>query len=368
MVSSLTMSLVAEVRSQAHTAWVVRRLWSLPQLARAMELPVSWFVRRDGTAPAPIAACQYVTYACPEACTFCNVTQVVEDWTQPLSDSDQIKLIDKLVPIVPTLAIGGGEPMAHPGILDHYQRIKMRGGRIFTVTSGTTLGASKAKKLAAIGPDVVMFSLLGDEAAHDRAMAREGAWQKTVAGLSNLLHERDPKRTRVIINCAVSLDNATGLRAVAEMGRKLGADAVRFTWLSFLTDEEKKAETHRITYLTVDEATLNAFDPAPVMAEARALERDFRGYVTFHPVLDEAQRHAWYRPGGGVSRHCHTLWHTLFLRPDASVVPCGHLFDDPVGNLLRDDLDTVWNHPRLKAERMKQWAKPFPVCQRCCKV
>ncbi|MDP2309643.1 MAG: radical SAM protein [Pseudomonadota bacterium] len=362
------MSLVEEVRSQAHTAWVVRGLWSLPQLARGIQLPVSWYVRRDGSAPTPIAACQYVTYACPEACTFCNVTQVVEEWTQPLSESDQIKLIDKLVPRIPTLAIGGGEPMAHPGILDHYARIKKRGGRIFTVTSGTSLGPSKARKLAEIGPDVVMFSLLGDEAGHDAAMGRPGAYQRTVGGLSNLLQHRDRKRTRVIINCAVSLESAGSIRAVAEMGRELGVDAVRFTWLSFLTETEHAKETHKVTYLVLPDARLAAFDIGPTLIEARAMEKDFRGFVTFHPVLDDVERRAWYREGGGVERRCHTLWHTLFLRPDASVVPCGHLFDEPVGNLLTDDLDTVWNHPRMKAVRLAQWQKSFEVCHRCCKV
>jgi MoaA/NifB/PqqE/SkfB family radical SAM enzyme len=362
------MSLATELRSQARTAWVVRGLWSLPQLARGIELPISWYVRRDGTAPLPIAACHYVTYACPETCTFCNVTQVVEEWAQPLSPADQVRLIDKLVPRIPTLAIGGGEPLAHPGILDYYTRVKQRGGRIFTVTSGTTLGAAKAKKLAAIGPDVVMFSLLGDEPAHDRAMGRDGAWQRTVGGLSNLLAERDPKRTRVIVNCTVSLDNATSLRAVVDTSRRLGVDAVRFTWLSFLSDTERAGEPHDVTYLVVPSQELVRFDAAATLAEARALEVDHPGFVSFHPRLDEVERRAWYREGGGVERRCHTLWHTLFLRPDASVVPCGHLFSDPVGNLLTDDLDTVWNHPRLKAERLAQWKAPFAVCRRCCKV
>ncbi|MES2643071.1 MAG: radical SAM protein [Myxococcota bacterium] len=362
------MSLVAEVRSQARTAWVVRGLWSLPQLARGVQLPVSWYVRRDGTAPLPMAACHYVTYECPEACTFCNVTQVVEDWTQALSPADQIKLIDKLVPAIPTLAIGGGEPLAHPGILDYYARVKARGGRIFTVTSGTTLGPGKAKKLAAIAPDVVMFSLLGDEAGHDAAMGRVGAFQRTVGGLSNFLTERDPRKTRVIVNCAVSLENARSLRPVVDLSKKLGVDAVRFTWLSFLTESERANEPHDVTYLVLPDERLTAFDPGPTLAEARALQIDHRGYVTFHPRLDEAERRAWYTAGGGVERRCHTLWHTMFLRPDASVVPCGHLFSEPVGNLLTDDLDTVWNHPRLKQERLAQWKTPFEVCKRCCKV
>ncbi len=362
------MSLLAEVHSQARVAWVTRGLWSLPQLARAVQLPHAWYVRKDGTAPLPVAACQYITYACPEACTFCNVTHAVADWAQPLAEADQARLIEKLVPRIPVMAIGGGEPMAHPGILEHYARIKRRGGRIFTVTSGTTLGKTKAKSLAAIGPDVVMFSVLGDEAGHDAAMGRAGAFQRTVAGLQNLLDHRDPARTRVILNCAVSLENARALRPVAALGRKLGVDGVRFTWLSFLTDAERAHEQHEVTYHVIPSALLADFDAAPMLAEARRLEGDYRGFVSFHPHLNDAERSAWYREDGGVGRRCHTLWHTLFIRPDGAVVPCGHLFEEPVGNLLEDDLDTLWNHPRLRQERLAQWAQPFEICKRCCKV
>jgi len=361
------MSLVAEVRSQAKVAWVTRGLWTLPQLARAVQLPHAWYVRKDGTAPLPVAACQYVTYECPEACEFCNVTHAVEAWAQPLAEADQARLIEKLVPRIPVMAIGGGEPMAHPGILEHYARIKRRGGRIFTVTSATTLGATKARKLAEIGPDVVMVSVLGGEASHDRAMGRPGAWQKTVSGLQNLLDHRDPARTRVILNCAVGLDGAS-LTPVVELGRRLGVDGVRFTWLSFLTESERAREPRDMTYHVVEDETLQAFDPRPALAEARRIEQAHFGFASFHPHLDEAQRLAWYAPGGGVGRRCHTLWHTLYLRPDGAVVPCGHLFDEPVGNVLEDDLERLWNHPRLREERRAQWAAPFEICRRCCKV
>lgn len=362
------MSVVQEVRSQAHVAWMVRGLWSLPQLLRGARLPVSWYVRRDGSAPPPIAACFYVTYACPEACTFCNVTHAVEAWRQPLPIDVALRLIDRLVPWVPTVAVGGGEPLAHPGILDIYARIKARGGRIFTPTAGTTLGMAKARKLAAVGPDVVGFSVLGDEAAHDAAMGREGAWQKTVGGLDNFLRARDPKRTSVIVNATVSLEGAGALRSIVALGRRLGVDAVRFTWLSFLTEAERARETHDVTYHVVPDATLAGFDPAPLLAEVRAVERENPGFVLFHPTLDEAERAGWWRDGGGVRRRCHTLWHTLFLRPDGAVVPCGHLFEEPVGDAATEDLPTLWNSPALRKARLAQWGEPFGVCRRCCKV
>jgi radical SAM protein with 4Fe4S-binding SPASM domain len=69
-----------------------------------------------------------------------------------------------------------------------------------------------------------------------------------------------------------------------------------------------------------------------------------------------------------VSRRCHALWHTLFLRPDGSVVPCQHLFEEPVGNVRTDDLEGLWNGPALRRTRLSQRAAAFPICRRCCKV
>ncbi len=362
------MGVVTEVRSQAHAAWVSRSLWTLPALARTVELPVAWWVRRDGRAPDPIVACHYVTWACPEACSFCNVTQAVETWTTPMPEADMARMVEALVPRIPIWAIGGGEPLAHPGILEHYARIKHRGGRIYTATAATVLGETKAKRMAEIGVDVVHVSLLGDEADHDAQMGRAGAWQRTTAGLSHLLRHRDPDRTRVIVNCPVGPDNAGSLRAVARTCKELGVDALRFTWLSFLTPSERARETHPVTTHTLSLDVLAGFDPTPMLAEARRLESEHRGWLTFHPRLDEAERAGWFREGGGVSRRCQALWHTLFVRPDGSVVPCQHLFEEPVGDLRAQPLDEVWNAPALRRTRLEQRAEAFPICRRCCKV
>ncbi|MEN9786605.1 MAG: hypothetical protein RLZZ299_1869 [Pseudomonadota bacterium] len=362
------MQLLREVRSQAHVAWVTRSLWTLPTLARTVELPVAWYVRRDGTAPAPIVACHYISWACPEACTFCNVTGAVDTWTEPMPEAELARMVERLAPRIPVWAVGGGEPLAHGGIVEHYARLKAHGARVYTATAATVLGEGKARRIAEIGVDVVHVSLLGDEAAHDAAMGRPGAWRRTTAGLSHLLRHRDPRRTRVLVNCPVDFGNAHALGAVAATCRELGVDALRFTWLSFLTRAELATETHRVTTHVVEDDVLAAFDPAPVLAEARALERAHRGWLSFHPHLDGDERAAWFRPGGGVSRRCHALWHTLFLRPDGSVVPCQHLFEEPVGNVRTDDLEGLWNGPALRRTRLSQRAAAFPICRRCCKV
>ncbi|MCB9761241.1 MAG: radical SAM protein [Alphaproteobacteria bacterium] len=357
-----------ELRSQVRNVRLVRGLWSPAQLLRALPMPYHWYVKKDGRAPPPMAIAQYVTYACPEKCSFCNVTHSVEAWHEHLDADTQARLIERLVPTIPTVAIGGGEPMVYPGITEHIAHIKRRGGRVYVVTSATSLGPGKAARLAKAAPDVVTFSLLGDEATHDATMGRPGAWQRTIGGIENLLTRRDPAKTRVVINCAVSFDNAHDLHAVAGLGRRLGVDAVRFTWLSFLTETERAREQHDVTYLVVPDDRLASFDAARLLQDVADIERRYGDFVTFLPRLDDAERARWFVQGGGVERRCFTLWHTLFLRPDASVVPCGHLFEEPTGNALEQPLEDYWNSDRMRGVRKAQWAGPFEVCRRCCKV
>ena len=313
-----------------------------------------------------MAIAQYLTYACPEKCSFCNVTHAVEDWQKALSRDDQARLVDKLVPWAGTWAIGGGEPLAYKGLIDHVGRIRSRGGRVFVVTSAGSLDAEKARGL--VQAQVLTVSLLGDEATHDAAMGRPGAWARATAGVEHLLTARNPRQTTVTLNCVVDLQNAHAIRQVAETGRRLGVDTVRFTWLSFLTPAERAAEPHDVTAYTVEKDRLDAFDAAGLLAEAAAVERDYAGLVQFQPRLDSAERQAWFQEGGGVRRGCLSLWHTVFLRPDASIVPCGHLFSEPAGNALHDEVGAVWNSPLLRQTRLAQRADPFVICRRCCKV
>lgn len=361
------MSLIDGVRSQAHNAWLMRRLLSPRQLLSGLALPYHWYIRRDGTAPFPMFLGWYITYACPMACEFCNVSAVAE-WQKPMGEEAENRLIDLLVPRIPTVAIGGGEPLIHPGIADRVARIRARKGRVLIVTTGAPLaGRDAARDLAAAAPGMIAFTVLGDEQTHDREMGKEGAWQRGMDGLSNFLAERDPRRTRVTINAPLDATTGPGMRTIIELGRKLGVDAMRFTWLSFLTESEKREEAHEINYLVVPDESMTRFDAGPILELARTLEQENNGFLSFQPRLNQQEREGWHRPGGGVERRCPSLWHTLFLRPDGVAVPCGHI-TEAQGRPLDEPFESVWNSERMREIRQAQWRQPFMVCRRCCKI
>jgi MoaA/NifB/PqqE/SkfB family radical SAM enzyme len=234
------------------------------------------------------------------------------------------------------------------------------------VTAATSLGPTKAAALADAGPEMVMVSLLGDEATHDRRMGRAGAHRRAVATIERLVERRDPRRTRIILNCTIGPDDAPAIEAVARAGRDLGVDAVRFTWLSFMGASEAALAPRAHPYLVVDAPVAQPDARRGLIAAVAAARRAHPGFVDFLPHLTDPELDAWFG-GGGLRRPCLSLWHTLFLRPDGHAVPCGHMQEDPVGDATQEPLGAFWNGDAMKRVRMAQRAGPFAMCARCCK-
>ncbi len=344
-----------------------RTLWTPRHLSGAIRLGKRWSVRPDGRAPTPLALAWYVTHACPEKCNFCNVSRSLEVEYPTLPTTEALQLLDSLVPKIPVVALGGGEPMAHPDILQIIRGIHDRRGRVFLVTSGTTVGQNRAKQLCAEHPEMVMISLLGDEKTHDQRMGREGAYQRTIQAVQNIQRHRNPKRTRLILNCTVSPNEIDLLDAVVEIARANQVDALRFSWLSFMSPTEFAMEPKAEPYFVLPQDAIDQFAWREMWQKVTEIQRQHADIVQFLPSLNQSDFEAWFA-GQGVQRACLSLWHTLFMRPDGSVVPCGHMQEDAMGDLRTQSLETVWNDPRFMQLRMQQRKAPFPMCGRCCKV
>jgi MoaA/NifB/PqqE/SkfB family radical SAM enzyme len=361
------LSLPATVHSQARIALLNRNLWSRQHLLGALSLSAKWFIQPDGTAPSPMAMAWYMTHACPESCNFCNVSRALEVETPSLALKEARTLIDKLVPQIPVVALGGGEPMAHPNILEIIHHIHKRKGRLFVVTSGTTIGPNKAKALCAENPEMIMISLLGDEPTHNERMGREGAYQRTLSAIENIQKYRKPNRTRLILNCTISPSQIEIIDSVVAIAKSLKVDALRFSWLSFMSEKEFSLSPKPEPYFIMPDEEIRQFDWKSMWKEVIQIQKNNSGFVQFLPRLNEDDFREWFA-GSGVKRACLSLWHTLFVRPDGTVVPCGHMQDKPIGHTLDQSLEQYWNSEQFRTLRLKQRHTPFQMCGRCCKI
>ena len=355
------------LQSQLQIARLNHPLWSFRHILGGLRLAQKWFLHPDGTAPTPLALAWYLTHACPEKCDFCNVSRALKTAQPHLRFKDARSLIDALVPTIPVVALGGGEPMAHPDVIDIIRHIHTRNGRVFIVTSGTPIGPSLARELARSNPEMIMISLLGPEPIHDQRMGRTGAFKRTLAAIENIQQHRDRRKSRLIINCAISPSETAILPDVVRIAKDLGVDALRFSWLSFMSPTEQSTLPIAEPYFILPEEEIRAFDLDLLWNAVHKIQREETPFVQFLPRLSKSEFQAWFQ-GSGVERACLSLWHTLFLRPDAVVVPCGHMQNQELGSLKQHPLDDIWNHQAFKALRIQQRQKPFQMCKRCCKV
>ena len=109
------------------------------------------------------------------------------------------------------------------------------------------------------------------------------------------------------------------------------------------------------------------FETEPLIQKLTQIKNQWPQFVHFLPNLSQSELAAWFN-GSGVQRHCLSLWHTLFLRPDSIAVPCGHMQNTELGSVLKKPLEGIWNSNAFKSIRLAQRQEAFQMCGRCCKV
>jgi radical SAM protein with 4Fe4S-binding SPASM domain len=61
-------------------------------------------------------------------------------------------------------------------------------------------------------------------------------------------------------------------------------------------------------------------------------------------------------------KRCTAAEYNLCVEPDGGVLPCQSWYE-PVGSMLTDDWDSIWNHPLMIRVREREWVGP--ECRAC---
>ncbi|RTZ73460.1 MAG: radical SAM protein [Gammaproteobacteria bacterium] len=311
----------------------------------------------------PILSEVAITYKCNLRCVFCyagcNCT------TQPVNDDKvmtvaQIRqVLDKLwhQGKVPSVSFTGGEPTLHKQLPELIAYAKGLGMRVNLITNGTRIDAALAKRLADAGLDSAQVSLEGvTPEIHDLVTQGQASFHKTVAAVGHLKTVGIRVHTNTTIN-RLNLQQMPGMpRFVKEV---LGNS--RFSMnLLVPTGSAVVHPDLVVRYAEIGEWLRR------IKAAADALELEFLWYsptpmCLFNPVPEGLGNHGCSACDGLVS-----------VAPNGAVIPCAS-YDDSVGNLLQDDLVTIWNGPRARAYRDKALAHPqcrsceqFDICNGAC--
>ena len=284
---------------------------------------------------------------CNQKCLHCYAAG------QPLSDTPELttaqwkEILAKLrAANVPQVTFTGGEPTLRADLVELVEAAQWFVTRLNT--NGRLLTPELCRRLYDASLDSVQVTLYShDPAIHNALVGAEG-FDDTVAGIRNAV----AAGLSVSVNtplCSLNEDYAATVRFVHELG-------VRYVTCSGLipSGSAEGAES-RATRLTEEQLT-DVLRRAVTVAEELEMEMDF----TSPGWLKEETLRSM---GLTLVPSCGACLSNMAIAPDGGVIPCqSWLSSRPLGNMLTDDWDKIWQSQRCAAIRAKS-AKMEQLCQ-----
>ena len=284
---------------------------------------------------------------CNQKCLHCYAAG------QPLSDTPELttaqwkEILAKLrAANIPQVTFTGGEPTLRADLVELVEAAQWFVTRLNT--NGRLLTPELCRRLYDASLDSVQVTLYShDPAIHNALVGAEG-FDDTVTGIRNAV----AAGLSVSVNtplCSLNEDYAATVRFVHELG-------VRYVTCSGLipSGSAEGAES-RATRLTEEQLT-DVLRRAVTAAEELEMEMDF----TSPGWLKEETLRSM---GLTLVPSCGACLSNMAIAPDGGVIPCqSWLSSQPLGNMLTDDWDKIWQSQRCAAIRAKS-AKMEQLCQ-----
>lgn len=286
-----------------------------------------------------------LTYRCNNRCLHCynEASRAKNEY----SKEQWFRVLDKVWEIgIPHVVFTGGEPTLRPDLPElvaHAEQLGMISG---LNTNGRKLAdAAYVRELAEAGLDHVQITLEShDPAIHERIVCASGAWEETVAGIRSAL----ASPLFVMTNTTLLKENSAYLQKTLDFLKDLGVPTIGLNGLIHSGRGAANAQALRE-------------DELPTLLE-----------VAKAHVTESGQRLIWYTPtqycrfnpvesGLGV-KGCTAARYNMCVEPDGGVLPCQSYYQ-PLGNILSDRWDPIWNSDLALSIRERRYApKGCRVC------
>jgi len=286
--------------------------------------------------PAPYRMDLALTYRCQNDCGHCYNEQKEK---KELSVDEWKAVIDKLWDVgIPHIVFTGGEPTLFLGLEQLVAQTEEHGQVTGMITNGRNLGKpGYLKELVRLGLDHVQITVLSkDPAMHDKLTCSQGSWAETIEGLKVALGED----LYVSTNTTIMRSNYEGIEETMRFLAGLGVKNIAF---NSIIRSGKGEDAEGITY---EELT-------KILVKLRGIAREGgtnliwyspTPYCEFNPI----------NYGLGI-KQCTACSLNMAVEPDGSVLPCQSYYE-PLGNMLKDNWDGIWNHRLCREIRERKYA------------
>jgi radical SAM protein with 4Fe4S-binding SPASM domain len=286
-----------------------------------------------------------VTYRCNNDCAHCYNAR--ERSYPELTTEQWFKIIDQLWALgVPHIIFTGGEATLRndlPALIQHAEN----NGQITGLnTNARRLSDEKyVQILVDAGLDHVQVTVEScDENIHDEMMRSKGAFRQTIQGLKNVLNSK----LYVMTNTTMLRNNVRKIPETLDFLAEIGVPTVGLNALIYAGNGATVGTGLRE----------NELQPILDMAVQKTAERGQKliwytptQYCEFDPTASNL----------GV-KGCTAALYSMCVESNGDVLPCQSYYQ-PLGNMLTDSWDSIWNH-KLSTQLRERQGLPSK-CEGC---
>ncbi len=289
---------------------------------------------------APLRMDLALTYKCNNACLHCYVEE--ERKVEELTTEQWKRVIDKLGEIgIPHIVFTGGEPTLREDLVELIRYAESKELVTGLVTNGRKLNdKAYVDELVKSGLDHIQITLESHiEKIHDKITKEKGSWKETVKGIKNAV--ATPVYT--ITNTTLNKHNIKSILGTVKFVHSLGIEQFACNGIIYSGKARKIASD-----FALDEKTLKSILPK-IRDEAVKFGMKILWYTpTQYCLLNPLELEL------GI-RFCSAARINMCIEPNGDVIPCQSYYT-PLGNMLKDKWEKIWNHPVCHEIRERKYA------------
>lgn len=289
------------------------------------------------TPSAPYRMDLAITYRCNNACAHCYNGRPRS--YPEISGSEWQIILGKLWELgIPHVVFTGGEPTLRDDLPELIKYAETIGQITGLNTNGRRL-SDEAYLLSLVdsGLDHIQITVESESSSiHDLMVCHNGAWEKTVRGLSNALKNHKYVMTNTTMLSTNKHSIPATLRFLGDLGvRTVGLNALIYSGKGKTVGTGLSENELQDLLITAREIT-ESYDQ-------RLIWYTPTQYCNFDPVANNL----------GV-KGCTAALYNMCIEPNGDVIPCQSYYSS-VGNFLTSDWDSIWNHSLCTSLRERRY-------------
>lgn len=302
---------------------------------------------------------------------------------QELTLDEVKKLIDDLTSFMPRLVLTGSELLLRKDITEILEYINKKDFKVDCImTNGTLMTEKVAKAIVKVDPEIIQFSIDGNENVHDHIRGMKGAYLRTIRGIELLRSAMEVSHEagmEIRLNCIILPQNIDCLDSVAKLAGKLGAQ-LQFQHLMWLNQDMiiTHEEFLRDKLCFNDNSICNLYNNLEgldlemlnsQLGEIKKFCNETGVPLYFMQFSDQVMIRRWYTDLNYVPRRkCREPFLVGRIGAEGNIKFCP-LIDYSFGNVKESPFHVLWNNRRaLKIRSLLKKERLFPGCVRCCKL